>query len=207
MDYIENWKNRKVFEKQLELNISELNSTYPKHWEAFLSYVKKYEIKSVLDLGCGCGVYGELCRREIPDLEYYGSDYSSEAIDIAKSNFVGLDFFVGDIFSWDYSKTPRVDVIHAGALLDVLPNGNEAFLKIHLIAESCNCENIIIGRIRFTPGRSGYSTYKAYDIIDTYEYRHNRSEFTKIVESLGYLIVEKIDSPSGETIFLKKNTR
>jgi len=204
MDYTNNWKSRKVFEEQLKLNLSEINSNYPQHWEDFLTYVKSYGIKSVLDLGCGCGVYGELCRRELPDVKYYGSDYSIEAIDIAKSNFKGLDFFVGDIFSWDYSKTPKVDIIHAGALLDVLPNGNDAFRKINLIAESCNCKSIIIGRIRFTPGKSGYSIYKAYDLIETYEYRHNRKEFTVLVESLGYSIINENESPSGKTIFLKK---
>lgn len=207
MDYIDNWKNVRVFEKQLELNLSELNSDYPQHWTTFLHYVKKYGFKSILDLGCGCGVYGELCRREIPEVEYHGSDYSSEAIAIAKSSFKGLDFFVGDIFKWDYLNTPDVDVIHAGALLDVLPNGNQAFIQIHSIAESCNCENIIIGRIRFTPGRSGYSTYKAYDLIDTYEYRHNRKEFMEITESLGYYLIEQNNSPSGETIFLRKKKK
>ena len=41
-DLINSWKNNKVFNKQLELNLKELSneSNYPSHWRAFISFLK-----------------------------------------------------------------------------------------------------------------------------------------------------------------------
>ena len=43
-NFINNWKNKKVFEKQLELNKSEFNNSYPQHWFDFLNTIKSLNI-------------------------------------------------------------------------------------------------------------------------------------------------------------------
>ena len=65
MKHINSWKNKAVFEDQLALNKVELDS-YPEHWKFFLRAISNavsYSNASLLDLGCGVGTYGELCKK------------------------------------------------------------------------------------------------------------------------------------------------
>ena len=78
--FIDSWKNKKVFEKQLELNKFEFNNLYPQHWFDFLNTIKSLNISNILDVGCGSGVYYKLCQKEIPNINYFGVDYSIDAI-------------------------------------------------------------------------------------------------------------------------------
>ena len=39
MEHINNWKNKNVFIKQLELNKKELNGDYPPHWNSFINII------------------------------------------------------------------------------------------------------------------------------------------------------------------------
>ena len=50
-EFINNWKNKKVFEKQLELNKHEFNTSYPQHWVDFLNTIKSLNISNILDVG------------------------------------------------------------------------------------------------------------------------------------------------------------
>ena len=36
---IESWKNKEIFNIQLELNIKELNDNYPSHWLDFIKFL------------------------------------------------------------------------------------------------------------------------------------------------------------------------
>jgi len=79
---INSWKNSNVFQSQLSLNLKELSSEnmYPPHWLSFLGIVNTFQPKTMLDVGCGCGVYYELCKKHF-DIEYTGIDYAKEAIE------------------------------------------------------------------------------------------------------------------------------
>jgi len=181
---INSWKNKNVSKKQLELNLVELSTKYPSHWNAFISLVNQINPKNILDVGCGCGSYYELCSREFKDIKYTGIDYSEDAIKIAKKKWSYTGFIVKNYLSLTNDYIADFDLIHLGALLDVLPNGDEALDFIL----SLNAKNIIIGRMKLTEKTSYYETYTAYDEITTYAYYHNRENFIKQCDKHSYLI-------------------
>jgi len=69
-----------------------------------------------------------------------------------------------------------------GALLDVLPNGDEVLE--HILSISPN--NILIARMKLTDKESYYNTYEAYDEITTCVYYHNKTNFFRLCEEYGY---------------------
>ena len=180
----ETWKYSNVFEKQLELNIKELNGKYPSHWDAFIKLLKQHNPKSMLDVGCGCGAIYELCVRELPELDYHGVDYAESAIELAKKTWDKDRFSVKDCVSLKEADVVGYDLIHMGALLDVLPNGDEVLSHILSLAPT----SVLIARMKLTEKESYYNTYKAYDEIITCEYYHNEANFYKLCEEHGYVI-------------------
>ena len=190
MDNINSWKNKNVFKKQLELNILELSNNYPQHWLDFIKFINIEKPKTILDIGCGCGSYYELCNLEFSNIKYTGIDYSNEAIELAKQKWDYDRFYVKDINELTKEYINEFDLIHMGALLDVLPNGDEVLEYIL----SLSPKKIIIGRMELTDKSSYYETYIAYNEITTYKYIHSYSDFLKIIDMNGYQIIEKINN-------------
>ena len=71
-------------------------------------------------------------------------------------------FFVKNYLDLTKEYIQQFDLIHLGALLDILPNGDEALKSIINLEP----KSILIGRMRLTENKSNYSTYKAYYKID-----------------------------------------
>lgn len=168
---VDSWKNQDVFQDQLELNLKEFNSPkWPNHWHTFLDFINKIKAKSILDVGCGSGIFSAICK----PLRYVGLDYSQEAIRIATraNSFESSKFFVYDLWSLTEEIVSGFDVIHLGAVLDVLPNGHQA---LDFIA-SLRPKAIILTRVELTDKQSHFYVYKAYNKIDTYRFYHNRKE-------------------------------
>lgn len=194
----DSWKNRKVFEAQLALNEQEL-SAYPFHWHCFFEAVKslKKEPESLLDLGCGSAVFSALCKRHLPNIKYRGLDYAQEAIDVASARWKA------DLQVRDYRELTESDLsfdtLHAGAMLDVLPNADEA-LKV--IAEY-GFKNLILGRMKLVEGESKTETYEAYDLITTYAFYHNMENVHSILTRNGY-DYKVIGFPDNATIIASK---
>ena len=126
------WKNASSFNKQLQLNLQELSdkSNYPKHWNILLTFIDLIKPNSILDIGCGAGSLFALLKKEHPSIGYFGLDFSLNAISIAKKNWRSKNFEVGDLFELSSEYVSSYDLVHLGALLDVLPNGDEALDKI-----------------------------------------------------------------------------
>lgn len=183
MDYVNSWKDSNVFQEQLSLNLKELNQ-YPQHWNDFLSLVFKFknEITSILDIGCGCGTYYQLCKKELPNIEYTGIDYSPNAIGVAKQYWKYPHFYVKDFWSINNEYINKFDLIHCGALFDVLPNADHA-LK-HLL--SLKPKKVLIGRIKLTDGESYCIEYKAYNEIITYAYYHSSNYLDNLFKENNY---------------------
>lgn len=166
---LDSWKNENVFKEQLLLNLKELNS-YPQHWRDFISVISSCNnISSILDIGCGCGIYYELCKREFPNIIYTGIDYAREAVDLAKTQWQYDRFFQYDFWSLTQEYLSLFDIIHCGALFDVLPNADLALKKLL----SLKPKKVIIGRVKTTTKDSYFIEYTAYNMIKTYAYYHN----------------------------------
>lgn len=182
------WKNKEVFQKQLEYNLVELNSkkSYPLHWNNCIEFVKHFNPKSFLDIGCGCGALSEVLFREFPEMKYTGMDYSEDAIQIAKEEWSGRNFYVKDLMELTESDLTDYDLIFASAVFDVMPNGDEALE--HLMSVSPT--NIILSRPKFVSESSFYETYIAYDVIETCAYHHNKEKFVELCGKYEYDIIQ-----------------
>lgn len=185
-EFTDSWKNKIVFEKQLELNKQEFQS-YPRHWIGFISICNKIlqDIGQInlLDIGCGCGSYYKLCKDNFGDkIKYFGIDYSEEAIEICKREWDINSFECKNFFEISKNYIKKYDVIHMGAFLDVLPNGNEALELILKLTP----KYLILGRMDLVTEESKSYQYKAYGEIITYKYLHNIEQVKKIFDALNY---------------------
>jgi trans-aconitate methyltransferase len=185
-DYKDSWKSKEVFEQQLSLNKKQLDGAYPEHWKVFLSTMRANGVKFLLDIGCGCGAYYQLCKKELPNLFYAGVDYSQEAIDIALREFPDGYFFCASLDVLTDVGTHFIthfDMVHAGALFDVLPDGDEQLSRVLALQP----KKLFVGRMSTTAGPDSYCTeYMAYDRIMTYRYVHSVPQVSAIAEFHGY---------------------
>ena len=182
------WKNTKVFQKQLALNLQQLDvnerkGSYPPHWIELWNVLNRFRPKTVLEIVCGIGAASEVIRRHVDFVEYNGSDYSKEAIAIAKATWGTPDkFFVQDLWELTEEIVQKYECILEGAVFDVIPNGDEA-LEFLLNFKPLN---LYLQRMQFTDQPSYYEEYRAYDEITTVQYYHNYDNFIKMIQSCGY---------------------
>ena len=180
--YTDSWKNKEVFKNQLELNQQQLNDQYPVHWNHFIDILLHLKTSNLLDIGCGVGAMSELCSKRLPHVSYTGVDYSEEAINIAQEHWPSHTWYVKDYNQITPDFVKAYDTIHAGAFLDVLPNGDEV-LRLLL---GLDVKNVFIGRAKITEKPSYFETYTAYNKITTYAYHHNINNLKNLAEVNGY---------------------
>ena len=178
--HIDSWKqSRSTFEQQLERNIYELNTSYPPHWINFISVVESSpDIKRVVDVGCGAGVYHNLCEKL--KVEYVGYDYSRDAIEIAESTWGG-NFNCLNYKDLTEEHILDTDLVVANALFDVLPNGNEALETLLKLKP----KRLLAQRVRLTQNDSYFEEYSAYDIM-TYKFFHDSDELFGTIKANNY---------------------
>ena len=197
------WEDEDVFREQLTLNIKQLQqpiNRYPDHWLEFIqimdSIVQPSISYNLLDVGCGCGPYIELCKR-YSNVKYSGTDFSSDAIAVAKETWGSpSSFSVGDYKQLSKNSLKDIDILHLGAVLDVLYDGDEA-LKFIL---DLDMAHLILGRVFLTDEKSRAYTIKAYLGKTFVRYEHNRNNF--------YLELNKRNltyTEVGSTFYIRKN--
>ncbi len=176
-----NWsKAEKAFQKQLEFNIKELNSTVmPDHWLDVIDAANFLNPKSFLDIGCGVGTVYKIIQNTSPNISYKGIDYASAAIKVARDfwKYEGFDQF--DFWDLSEKDVSDFDLVYVGALLNVFPNGDEA-LDFLL---SLQIKNLLIGRMDFTEGESHYKEYTAYEEIETCAFYHDVEKAKDTIEN------------------------
>ena len=108
--YGETWKGQgKEF-------YDELFRATPLIHEDFLSYMKtKNNIKTVIEIGCGAGVYPINHSYLFKNMEYTGIDISGSAIDFCKKNST-FEFHAGDFLKMDFHK--KYDLVFSHSVID-----------------------------------------------------------------------------------------
>lgn len=180
-----NWKAAtKAFDDQLSLNQFELrdNKNYPSHWYEILDVINLTKATSVLDIGCGTGSVYKLIKAYNGNIFYKGIDIAPYAIDLARKNYDQASFIVYNFRNLSISITDRFDLLYAGALLDILPDGDDC-LKFLLNLQP---KWLLIGRMELSENTSHYTEYRAYDKIETYKHYHSRLTVEKIANELNY---------------------
>ena len=192
-EHIDSWKNAEdAFRQQLQLNIKELTTQPPPHWEHFIEFLKMLiPITRVIDIGCGAGVYGYISN--YVERDYIGYDYSPNAIELAKKSWKELsdvqlpgntntiDYYCKDYKELPEAENPDQDLLVANAICDVLPNGHEC-LKFLL---GLKYRYLLIQRVSMIDKIEYYDEYQAYNIT-TYKYHHNKDKTIALIEDMGY---------------------
>lgn len=79
------------------------DNTRPKYtheiFKKIASYLVKNNLSSVLDFGCGTGLFAKYVQENYPGIEVEGIDTSSQMIEKARTNCLSCQFYAGDIFS------------------------------------------------------------------------------------------------------------
>ena len=83
----------------------------------FIEYLesKRKSIQSVLEIGCGTGVYPIKNTKLFNDLEYTGIDFSKTNIEYCKNNSE-FNFISGDFIKMDLEK--KFDLVYSHAVVD-----------------------------------------------------------------------------------------
>ena len=117
----------RMFGKSVSIN-QDWEKVDPKWWikqhnewpilnENFMEYFSKIkpDIKTVLDVGCGAGVYPIIKKEMFRDLEYVGIDISPTCIEYCK-NHSEFNFLVEDFTKMSVDK--KYDLIFSHAVID-----------------------------------------------------------------------------------------
>jgi len=184
----DSWKNKSVFEQQLQLNLRELDDNYPGHWFHLITLLQSFHVSSILDVGCGAGIYSELINKHFPVTAYVGCDYSQDAIDLANKTWADKndgEFFTLDFWHLTHEIVSAYDMVMLNAVLDVFPDGDDA-LEFIL---GLNPKSICIQRADLTQEESHTSQYEAYG-IPVYKFHHNENNFFELIASNNYKCYE-----------------
>ena len=179
------WKNKSVFEQQLELNLREINEHYPGHWFHLITILQNFPTSSMLDIGCGAGIYSALLKKHFPSIKYSGCDYSQEAITLASKTWPSDEFFVQDFWGLTHESLSQYDMVVLNAVLDVFPDGDDALEFILGLQPKSIC----LQRADLTQEKSYVSEYEAYG-IQVYKFHHNENNFFELIEDNGYKCYE-----------------
>lgn len=91
-----------------------INKRFADTTNAVMSTVLRTQPKSILDLGCGAGVYLPLSRY-FENIPYHGVDYATKAIAAAQKTYPNIKFSKGDLF--DFRALKKSDLIILSCVL------------------------------------------------------------------------------------------
>ena len=95
--------------------------------EDFLKFLKIKEPRTVLEVGCGTGVYPIKLKELFSEIEYTGTDISETAIKQCKQNS-SFEFIAGDFLELNFTK--KFDLVFSHAVVDHVYDMDAFVLKI-----------------------------------------------------------------------------
>jgi len=169
--YNENWKQWEAMKRYGPMS---------RHTQRLVKNIcSKLSFSSVLDVGCGPGVFLDILKKRFPHISVSGTDISSTAIELARQKFPDASFFETDISketikgSWDL--VTMIDVA------EHIEHDENAFVNIHSFCKSYLLIATLEGRMRaFEPEVGHVRNYKKGELQE------------KLVRS-GYAIVQSIN--------------
>ncbi len=113
---------------------------YGEEFEFYFNLLKKYQCKSVVEIGCGTG---NLANRFIQkEIEYTGLDQSDNMLTIAKRNNPGSQFIQGDMRNFHLKKNVDSAII-TGRTISYLITDNDVQDTFSCIYKILNTAGII----------------------------------------------------------------
>ena len=111
-DYGKNWQ---IVDDQFYEEIGIIKQRPLLH-ENFLNYIKNVsDVTTVLEIGCGMGIYPIKFRNLFEHKEYVGMDIGEPAINFCKENSE-FNFICGDLLKTEFNK--KFDLIFSHAVID-----------------------------------------------------------------------------------------
>ena len=108
--------------------------------------IRPLEFTSVLDVGCGQGSFLQELQSEFPNIEPYGIDISSSAVEMARKRVAGGRFCVLDIT--DKFLDDKCDLVVCSEVLEHIPDDVSALHNLRKMA----CKYLLVstpqGRMR-----------------------------------------------------------
>jgi len=119
----------KTWQEKNEEWYAMLQNTRPLLHENFVNYLKEKNVQTILEIGCGAGVYPIMFKDLFSKIKYTGIDISNSAIEYCKKNS-NFNFICGDIIKMNYKE--KHDLIFSQAVIDHVYNIDEFLSKIVL---------------------------------------------------------------------------
>jgi SAM-dependent methyltransferase len=112
---------------------NEIHNANPLLHEDFVRYIiEKKDGKTVLEIGCGTGIYPIQMKELFEGKQYTGMDISETAIEYCKKNSK-FEFICGDFIKMDITK--RYDLVYSHAVVDHVYDIDEFISKIVKISK------------------------------------------------------------------------
>lgn len=134
-DMKEPWKLResdwydKIYESSEQYNIHYSQSRYYFMWTVIVDRILKSKLDNIVDIGCGPGQFASLLLdKNIKN--YFGIDFSTKSIDLAKETCPSYHFIAADIFKTDILETNDYDCIVALEILEHIKGDKDLIRKI-----------------------------------------------------------------------------
>lgn len=163
--------------------------------------------KKILDIGCGQGLFGKLCKEEL-NCVVHGIELVDKAAEIAKKNIDKV--LIGDVYkNLDLLENEYYDLIVLNDVIEHIPNPEEL---ISLIKNRLNHEGVILFSVpnfRYIYNLIEVMLKKNFDYTDsgTLDKTHltffTKNSFKKTVEKLDYKVISVNGINEANSLYMK----
>lgn len=122
--------------------------------EEILTLIRKLEVRTVLDVGCGSGDNLAALKQTMPHLELYGADVSPGALALAAQRAPGADLRELDVQS--RTTDEQFDLVMAIQVIEHLPDDTAALRNMALMAKQWVLVTTMRGRMRASEKSIGH---------------------------------------------------
>ena len=150
--------------------------------------------RTLLEIGCSSGYYGDVLRHSFPEIKYMGVDFSSDFIKFGQKKFPGLDLRVGDTTDLRFEDQEFEIVVSGSVLLHVY----EWKLAVR---ESCRVTSnlLIIHRTPVSTQETALFVKTAYG-VKMIEWTFNEQDLVREVSQMNFSLVESFPVYTGDEL-------